>query len=109
MFNSAGDENTQEKNKIDNEINNKEENKDIEIFKNHEGNEENHKINSIRIRKIKLDNNKTTKRKNENNNIKKNIDELKKQISQNIIKIEPNNDKTKSIFDNNANNGIAEQ
>jgi len=109
MFNSAGDENTQEKNKIDNEINNKEENKDIEIFKNHEGNEENHKINSIRIRKIKLDNNKTTKRKNENNNIKKNIDEAKKQISQNIIKIEPNNDKTKSIFDNNANNGIAEQ
>ena len=104
IFNSACDENTQEKFKKDNEINNKEENKDIEIFKNYEGNEENNKINLRRIKKIKLDNNKTTKRKNENNNIKKTNDEAKKQISQNIIKIESNNDKTKSNFDNNANN-----
>ena len=38
--------------------------------------------------------------------LKKHMIKQKKQISDNRIKIDSNNDKTKTIFDNKINNGI---
>ena len=78
------------------------ENKDIEIYKNYEGNKNDQiKINSIKIKKIKIERDKNIKRKNDNNNIKKLNEEAKKEISENAIKID-STDKTKSIFVKNG-------
>ena len=120
ILNSGYEENTNENNKPENddniitkknnninlEMNNNgetvnKENKDIEIYKNYEGNKNDQvKINSIKIKKIKIERDKNIKRKNDNNNIKKLNEEAKKEISENAIK--DSTDKTKSIFVKNG-------
>ena len=118
LFNSAFEENTNDQENKDknnirkdiqineielNNINNIGDNQDIEIYKKSDKNTKNtKKSNSIRIKKIKLDNNRNVNRKNENNNKKENFDEVKKEISENVIKID-STEKTKSIFVNNGN------
>ena len=120
ILNSGYEENTNENNEPENddniitkknnninlEMNNNgetvnKENKDIEIYKNYEGNKNDQiKINSIKIKKIKIERDKNIKRKNDNNNIKKLNEEAKKEISENAIK--DSTDKTKSIFVKNG-------
>ena len=81
--------------KLDNQENG---NKDIEIFKKTDKNIDNLdkiKSNSLRIKKIKLDGNKNSKRKSENIIKKKSFDEIKKEISEHHIK-KDSTEKTKS-------------
>ena len=81
--------------KLDNQENG---NKDIEIFKKTDKNIDNLdkiKSNSLRIKKIKLDGNKNSKRKSENIINKKSFDEIKKEISEHHIK-KDSTEKTKS-------------
>ena len=104
LFNSGYDENTDEienkdktfikKNIQINEIEINNDNKDIEIYKKTEksGNKP-----KLKIKKIKLDSNRSMKRKNDTDN------NQKKEISENLIKAD-SNEKTKSIFINNRTN-----
>ena len=104
LFNSGYDENTDEienkdktfikKNIQINEIEINNDNKDIEIYKKTEksGNKP-----KLKIKKIKLDSNRSMKRKNDTDN------NQKKEISENPIKAD-SNEKTKSIFINNRTN-----
>ena len=72
--------------------------KDIEIFKKTDKNIDNLdkiKSKSLRIKKIKLDGNKNSKRKSENIIKKKSFDEIKKEISEQHIK-KDSTEKTKS-------------
>ena len=81
--------------KLDNQENG---NKDIEIFKKTDKNIDNLdkiKSKSLRIKKIKLDGNKNSKRKSENIIKKKSFDEIKKEISEQHIK-KDSTEKTKS-------------
>ena len=81
--------------KLDNQENG---NKDIEIFKKTDKNIDNLdkiKSNSLRIKKIKLDGNKNSKRKSENIIKKKSFDEIKKEISEHQIQ-KDSTEKTKS-------------
>ena len=78
--------------------NHESESKDIEIYKKTEQNINNFdkiKTNSVRIKKIKLDGNKKSKRKFENINKKKSFDEIKKEISEHQIQ-KDSTEKTKS-------------
>ena len=105
ILNSNYDENTLENNinENNNDNNNKKEDQ-IDIYKNMGNETEKSKKNSMKIKKIKLGN-RNKKKKSENNNTKKLYDDNKKEISENIIKID-STEKTKSIFGNN--NGIVQ-
>ena len=96
ILNSNYDENTNENNI--NENNNDKKDNQIDIYKNYE-NDSGKVKNKMKIKKIKLGKNSKI-RKSENNNTKKLYDDNKKEISENIIKIE-STEKTKSIFGNN--------
>ena len=119
LFNSAYEENTNDAENIirqnfkkDIQINeieldnknkkNGDEIKDIEIFKKDDKNNDKEKVNSIKIKKIKLESNRDIKRKNENINKEENFNEIKKDISENVVKID-STEKTKSIFLNDMN------
>ena len=103
LFNSGYDENTIElenkdktyiqKNIRINDIALNDDNKDIEIYKK---TEKNGNTSKLKIRKIKLDSNRSVKRKNDNIN-------QNKEISENPIKIDKS-ERTKSIFLNNKTN-----
>ena len=103
LFNSGYDENTIElenkdktyiqKNIQINDIELNDDNKDIEIYKK---TEKNGNTSKLKIRKIKLDSNRSVKRKNDNIN-------QNKEISENPIKID-RSERTKSIFLNNKAN-----
>ena len=107
ILNSNYNENTLENNinENNNDNNNNIKEDQIDIYKNMGNETEKSKKNSIKIiKKIKLGN-RNKMRKNENNNTKKLYDDNKKEISENIIKID-STEKTKSIFGNN--NGIVQ-
>ena len=106
ILNSNYDENTLENNinENNNDNNNNKKEDQIDIYKNMGNETEKSKKNSMKIKKIKLGN-RNKMRKSENNNTKKLYDDNKKEISENIIKID-STEKTKSIFGNN--NGIVQ-
>ena len=106
ILNSNYDENTLENNinENNNDNNNNKKEDQIDIYKNMGNETEKSKKNSMKIKKIKLGN-RNKKKKSENNNTKKLYDDNKKEISENIIKID-STEKTKSIFGNN--NGIVQ-
>ena len=100
ILNSNIEDNTLENNI--NENNNNKKDDEIDVYKNIGNETEKSKKNSKKIKKIKLGNNNKIK-KGENDSTQRLYDNNKKEISENINKID-STEKTKSIFGNN--NGI---
>ena len=74
-------------------------NKDIQVYKNNTDN----KIKSIKIKKIKLDTHRNNKKKKDDNGQKKIYEEAKKEISENVINIDDEKTKSKTVLINNPN------